>query len=107
MASADSRKLPAYFLKPWQSKHRHALLTPATRWRVFIQDQERIETERVSKDRRDGREPITAAHALLRIVALRREAADPLPHRFVSAVLCDAEEALHRHLSHVKIRVLA
>lgn len=45
MASADSRKLPAYFLKPWQSKHRHALLTPATRWRVFIEDQERIETD--------------------------------------------------------------
>lgn len=45
MAFADRKELPAYFLQPWQVKYRHALITPATRWRVFIEDQERIETD--------------------------------------------------------------
>ncbi|MDI9941514.1 hypothetical protein QM806_39920 [Rhodococcus sp. IEGM 1351] len=45
MASGDSTRLPAYLLGEWPGKFRHALLTPATRWRVFIEDQERIEPD--------------------------------------------------------------
>src|SRR4051794_11462605 len=43
MAFGDSKELPAYRLGPWPWKVRHALATPATRWRVFIEDQEPIE----------------------------------------------------------------
>ena len=43
MASGDSKRLPAYLLGDWPRKFRHALVTPATRWRVFIEDQQQVE----------------------------------------------------------------
>lgn len=43
MASGDSQRFPAYLLGTWPWKFRHALVTPASRWRVFIEDQEQIE----------------------------------------------------------------
>src|SRR4051812_43447178 len=43
MASGDNKRLPAYLLGSWPWTSRHALVTPATRWRVFIEDQEQIE----------------------------------------------------------------
>ena len=43
MASGDSRVLPAYVLGDWPPKVRHALVTPGTRWRVFIEDLEDVE----------------------------------------------------------------
>src|SRR3954454_19706140 len=42
MAFGDSSRLP-YLLGEWPLKYRHALITPATRWRVFIEDQQQIE----------------------------------------------------------------
>lgn len=42
MASAGNSRLPAYLLGEWQRKFSHALITPATRWRVLIEDQEPI-----------------------------------------------------------------
>src|SRR3954451_7058 len=38
MASGDSRNLPAYLISDWPTRFRHALVTPATRWRVVIED---------------------------------------------------------------------
>lgn len=43
MASGDSTGLPAFLLQTWPWKFRHALVTPATRWRVFIEDREQAE----------------------------------------------------------------
>lgn len=42
MAFGDSSRSP-YLLGEWPRKYRHALITPATRWRVFIEDQQQIE----------------------------------------------------------------
>lgn len=38
MASGNSRNLPAYLISDWTTRSRHALVTPATRWRVVIED---------------------------------------------------------------------
>ena len=40
--SAIASRLP-YLLGEWPRKYRHALITPATRWRVFIEDQQQVE----------------------------------------------------------------
>ncbi|WP_159599057.1 hypothetical protein [Agromyces humi] len=45
MDSGDSRDLPAYLLGRWPLQRRHALLTPAVRWRVFIEDQQQIDND--------------------------------------------------------------
>ena len=38
MAFGDSRSLPAYLMSEWPTRVHHALVTPATRWRVVIED---------------------------------------------------------------------
>lgn len=43
MAFDANQSLPPYLLGAWPWKVRHALVTPATRWRVFIEDQEPVE----------------------------------------------------------------
>lgn len=43
MAFGASQGLPPYLLGPWPREVRHALVTPATRWRVFIEERETIE----------------------------------------------------------------
>lgn len=43
MAFSASQSLPPYLLGSWPPKVRHALVTPAMRWRVFIEDQEPVE----------------------------------------------------------------
>lgn len=45
MASGVSMRHPAYLLGEWPGNFRHALITPATRWRVLIEDQEPIEPD--------------------------------------------------------------
>lgn len=45
MASGASTRLPSYLLGEWPGTFRHALITPATRWRVLIEHQERIEAD--------------------------------------------------------------
>ena len=43
MGSGDREERPPYVLGQWPWEVRKALVTPATRWRVFIEDQEPIE----------------------------------------------------------------
>ena len=43
MAFGANQSLPPYILGPWPWKVRHALVTPAMRWRVFIEEQEPVE----------------------------------------------------------------
>lgn len=43
MVFGANQGLPPYLLGAWPWKVRHALVTPATRWRVFIEDQEPVE----------------------------------------------------------------
>src|SRR4051794_26299436 len=49
MASGDSTALPAYPLVSgdWPRKFGHALATPATRWRVFVEDLEPVDHDLV------------------------------------------------------------
>lgn len=37
MASGGSRNLPAYLMSDWPTRFRHALVTPATRWRIVTE----------------------------------------------------------------------
>lgn len=43
MAFGANQSLPPYLLGSWPWKMRHALVTPATRWRVFIEEHEAVE----------------------------------------------------------------